>query len=94
MPPIRSRLCWAGKRILISSTASLERFAPIVIDDPADSRLDDIRNLNKSDSRPDLPGGKGLVIAVMQGGITTQEEPGPTNCSYTPTAGVFPVGLN
>nr|WP_120492818.1 RNA methyltransferase [Corynebacterium lactis] len=29
----------------------------------SDARLDDIRNLNKSDSRPDLPGGKGLVIA-------------------------------
>lgn len=38
--------------------------------------------------------GKGLVIAVMQGGITTAEEPGPTNCNYTPTTGVFPVGLN
>ena len=47
----------------MSTTTSLERFAPIVVDDPADSRLDDIRNLNKSDSRPDLPGGKGLVIA-------------------------------
>lgn len=35
----------------------------IVITDSSDSRLDDIRNLNKSDSRPDLPGGKGLVIA-------------------------------
>lgn len=41
----------------------LSRFAPITIADPADPRLDDIRNLNKSDSRPDLPGGKGLVIA-------------------------------
>ncbi|MCQ9167412.1 hypothetical protein HMPREF2787_04725 [Corynebacterium sp. HMSC061H03] len=38
--------------------------------------------------------GKGVVIAVMQGGITTQEESGATNCNYTPTAGVFPVGLN
>lgn len=35
----------------------------ILIDDPADPRLDDIRNLNASDTRPDLPGGKGLVIA-------------------------------
>lgn len=33
------------------------------ISDPSDARLDDIRNLNSSDSRPDLPGGKGLVIA-------------------------------
>lgn len=37
--------------------------APIAITDPADPRLDDFRNLNSSDSRPDLPGGKGLVIA-------------------------------
>ncbi|WP_027019906.1 TrmH family RNA methyltransferase [Corynebacterium sputi] len=36
---------------------------PIRIDDPADPRLDDIRDLNRSDNRPDLPGGKGLVIA-------------------------------
>lgn len=35
----------------------------IRISDPADPRLDDIRDLNHSDSRPDLPGGKGLVIA-------------------------------
>ncbi|AZA10970.1 TrmH family RNA methyltransferase [Corynebacterium gerontici] len=28
-----------------------------------DPRLDDFRNLNQSDNRPDLPGGKGLVIA-------------------------------
>lgn len=34
-----------------------------VISDPADSRLDDVRDLNHSDSRPDLPGGKGLVVA-------------------------------
>lgn len=35
----------------------------IRIDDPADPRLDDVRHLNRSDNRPDLPGGKGLVIA-------------------------------
>ncbi|GAB3938938.1 TrmH family RNA methyltransferase [Corynebacterium tapiri] len=35
----------------------------ITITDAADERLDDIRNLNHSDNRPDLPGGKGLVIA-------------------------------
>lgn len=35
----------------------------IRITDPADPRLDDIRDLNSSDRRPDLPGGKGLVIA-------------------------------
>lgn len=33
------------------------------IDDPADSRLDDYRDLARSDRRPDRPGGKGLVIA-------------------------------
>lgn len=35
----------------------------IRIDDATDPRLDDFRNLNHSDHRPDLPGGKGLVIA-------------------------------
>ncbi|AZA09726.1 TrmH family RNA methyltransferase [Corynebacterium pseudopelargi] len=30
---------------------------------PDDPRLDDFRDLNHSDQRPDLPGGKGLVIA-------------------------------
>ncbi|MGV0654579.1 TrmH family RNA methyltransferase [Mycolicibacterium thermoresistibile] len=31
--------------------------------DPADPRVDDFRDLNSVDRRPDLPGGKGLVIA-------------------------------
>ena len=35
----------------------------IDVDDPADPRLDDFRNLNSIDRRPDLPSGKGLVIA-------------------------------
>ncbi|AIT60514.1 TrmH family RNA methyltransferase [Corynebacterium doosanense] len=35
----------------------------IPVTDPSDPRLDDVRNLNASDNRPDLPGGKGLVIA-------------------------------
>jgi len=39
-------------------------FADVVdITDPADSRIDDFRDLNSADRRPDLPGGKGLVIA-------------------------------
>lgn len=38
-------------------------FNPQLVEDPADPRLDDVRDLNSSDSRPDLPGGKGLVIA-------------------------------
>lgn len=33
------------------------------ITDPADPRLDDFRDLNSVDRRPDLPSGKGLVIA-------------------------------
>lgn len=33
------------------------------ITDPADSRMDDFRDLNSIDRRPDLPTGKGLVIA-------------------------------
>ncbi|MBN9644656.1 TrmH family RNA methyltransferase [Corynebacterium mendelii] len=37
--------------------------ARISIADPSDSRLDDFRDLNHSDRRPDRPGGKGLVIA-------------------------------
>lgn len=38
---------------------------PLVIDitDPADPRVDDFRDLNSVDRRPDLPAGKGLVIA-------------------------------
>jgi len=41
------------------------RAGPDVIDilDPADPRLDDFRDLNSVDRRPDLPSGKGLVIA-------------------------------
>jgi tRNA G18 (ribose-2'-O)-methylase SpoU len=38
--------------------------SPVVdVDDPADPRLDDFRHLNSVDRRPDLPSGKGLVIA-------------------------------
>jgi len=33
------------------------------VDDPNDPRLDDFRDLNSVDRRPDLPTGKGLVIA-------------------------------
>lgn len=35
----------------------------IPVDDPADSRLDDFRDLTTADRRPDRPGGRGLVIA-------------------------------
>lgn len=37
--------------------------AVIDITDPGDSRVDDFRHLNSVDRRPDLPAGKGLVIA-------------------------------
>ncbi|HVH23932.1 MAG TPA: RNA methyltransferase, partial [Pseudonocardia sp.] len=33
------------------------------VDDPADPRLDDFRDLSTADRRPDRPGGRGLVIA-------------------------------
>jgi len=35
----------------------------ITVDDPADPRLDDFRDLTIADRRPDRPGGRGLVIA-------------------------------
>jgi len=35
----------------------------VPVDDPGDPRLDDFRDLNSIDRRPDLPTGKGLVIA-------------------------------
>ncbi|OBF29613.1 RNA methyltransferase [Mycobacterium sp. ACS4331] len=35
----------------------------IDVDDPDDPRLDDFRDLNSVDRRPDLPSGRGLVIA-------------------------------
>ncbi|EHB58081.1 tRNA/rRNA methyltransferase (SpoU) [Mycolicibacterium rhodesiae JS60] len=38
-------------------------FEVIDITDPGDPRVDDFRDLNSVDRRPDLPSGKGLVIA-------------------------------
>jgi len=35
----------------------------IEVDDPADPRVEDFRDLNSADRRPDLPEGRGLVIA-------------------------------
>lgn len=47
--------------------------------DPADPRLDDFRDLNSVDRRPDLPSGKGLVIAegvlVVQRMLTSRFVP-------------------
>lgn len=52
----------------------------IDIADPADPRLDDYRDLNSSDRRPDLPEGKGLVIAegvlVVQRMLASRYSPG------------------
>lgn len=40
------------------------------LDDPADPRLDDFRDLSSADRRPDIPGGRGLVIG--EGTLVTQ----------------------
>lgn len=49
------------------------------ISDPADPRLDDFRDLNSIDRRPDLPTGRGLVIAegvlVVQRMLASQFRP-------------------
>lgn len=47
------------------SIESTDERSAVVIDitDPADPRVDDFRDLNSVDRRPDLPSGKGLVIA-------------------------------
>jgi len=50
----------------VSAAAHIDAMDDVtVIDvtDPADPRLDDFRDLNSVDRRPDLPSGKGLVIA-------------------------------
>ena len=44
------------------------------VGDPADPRLDDFRDLNSVDRRPDLPTGKGLVIA--EGVLVVQRDAG------------------
>ena len=43
--------------------ARVDTSVVIDITDPADPRVDDFRDLNSVDRRPDLPTGKGLVIA-------------------------------
>jgi tRNA G18 (ribose-2'-O)-methylase SpoU len=47
----------------VSSAVETGPVDVVDIDDPADARLDDFRDLNSVDRRPDLPTGKGLVIA-------------------------------
>jgi tRNA G18 (ribose-2'-O)-methylase SpoU len=44
-------------------TPGIDRLDVQDVDDPDDPRLDDFRDLNSVDRRPDLPTGKGLVIA-------------------------------
>ncbi|MGW4842394.1 TrmH family RNA methyltransferase [Nocardia brasiliensis] len=53
----------------------------IDIDDPADPRVDDFRDLNSADRRPDLPGRRGLVIA--EGVVVVQRM---LASRFTPTA--------
>ncbi|MFE6924957.1 TrmH family RNA methyltransferase [Nocardia sp. NPDC057663] len=53
----------------------------IDIDDPADPRVDDFRDLSSADRRPDLPGRKGLVIA--EGVVVVQRMLGSR---FTPSA--------
>lgn len=53
----------------------------IDIDDPADGRVDDFRDLKNADRRPDLPGRKGLVIA--EGVVVVQRM---LDSRFTPTA--------
>lgn len=60
--------------------AGLTPVAEVIdIDDPADPRVADFRDLNNADRRPDLPGGKGLVIAegvvVVQRMLTSRFTP-------------------
>lgn len=62
------------------------------ITDPTDSRLDDVRNLKRSDIRPDLPGRKGLVIG--EGPLVVSrllESRYPTRCivGFGPKLDVF-----
>ena len=45
------------------STEDIDGVIVCDIDDPGDARLDNFRDLNSIDRRPDLPSGKGLVIA-------------------------------
>ncbi|MCW2691374.1 MAG: rRNA methyltransferase [Mycobacterium sp.] len=45
------------------SGSAFDGIEVVDVDDPADPRLDDFRDLNSIDRRPDLPAGKGLVIA-------------------------------
>ncbi|MFC9968823.1 TrmH family RNA methyltransferase [Nocardia ignorata] len=53
----------------------------IPIDDPADPRVDDFRDLSSADRRPDLPGRKGLVIA--EGVVVVQRM---LDSRFTPSA--------
>lgn len=55
---------WSRRARKLRRRAEIEALTTVIdVDDPADPRLDDFRNLNSIDRRPDLPSGKGLVIA-------------------------------
>src|SRR5689334_12421086 len=54
------------RRSPVSAAPDIDALDDVIVvdvDDPADPRLDDFRDLNSVDRRPDLPSGKGLVIA-------------------------------
>lgn len=58
------------------------RVAQVIdVDDPADPRVDDFRDLSNADRRPDLPGRKGLVIA--EGVVVVQRM---LSSRFTPSA--------
>ena len=52
-----------GRRPKPFSDNTFDGVNVIDITDPGDGRVDDFRDLNSVDRRPDLPTGKGLVIA-------------------------------
>ena len=35
--------------------------------------------------------GSGTVLAVVTGGVTTNNDNGPSNCNFLPTAAIIPV---
>lgn len=52
--------------MIAASSVRLVEMEIIPITDPHDPRVSDFKDLKHSDNRPDLPGGKGLVIAEGQ----------------------------
>ncbi len=59
---------WPGRAAAHGAAAAGDRVGPamsaaVTITDAADGRLADFRDLKRADTRPDRPGGRGLVIA-------------------------------